>query len=91
MDEKIEDKVKKIVETSSMLSIREKSDIICLIECYKNTDKQIQEYIKKIDGTITALDNLRRLVNNEFDYDPSPSDIIGDLTATIKYLKKGLL
>lgn len=88
---KIEDKVKEIVETSSMLSIREKSDIICLIECYKNVDNLSKLCMEKIVDTITTLEALRK----QFIYEIEPFEgsvkVIDDLTDIIANLKKGLL
>lgn len=86
---KIEDKVKEIVETSSMLSIREKSDIICLIECYKNVDNLSKLCMEKIVDTITTIESLRK----EFIYEPfeGSTKIVDDLTDIIDNLKKGLL
>ena len=43
----IEERVKNIVETSALLNIKEKSEIICLIECYKSADKLAQELYKE--------------------------------------------
>lgn len=86
---KVEDKVKKIVETSSTLSIREKSDIICLIECYKQVDNLTKFCMEKIVDTITTLESLRK----EFIYEPfeGSTKIVDDLTDIIDNLKKGLL
>lgn len=73
----IEEKVKKIVDTNEYLSIQEKADIICLIECYKSSDEMAQEFYQeneklknRIQQTVICLkqNNLFELadfINNE--------------------------
>lgn len=88
---KIEDNVKKIVETSSTLSIREKSDIICLIECYKNIDNLSKLCIEKITQSVKKLEEVRNFVKQEEDYITGSAEIISELNYIINNLKKGLL
>ena len=90
-NEYFEDKVKEIVETSSMLSIREKSDIICLIECYKNVDNLSKLCMEKIVESVTRLEKLRDFIRQEGDYIPGSAQIVADLNSIINDLKKGLL
>ena len=47
MNKPIEEKVKLIVENNEYLTLKEKSDIICLIECYKGADKTAQKLAKE--------------------------------------------
>lgn len=64
MNKLIEDRVKDIVETNEFLSLKEKSEIICLIECYKGADlitKQIMneryQLQNKIDKAIEYIED----------------------------------
>lgn len=88
---KIEDKVKEIVGTSETLSIREKSDIICLIECYKNVDNLTKLCIEKITQSITSLEEVINFINYNEDFITCSGEIIEQLNCIIKNLKKGLL
>lgn len=88
---KVEDKVKNIVETSETLSIREKSDIICLIECYKNVDNLTKLCMEKITESVSKLEELRDFVRNESDYIVGSTEIVSNLNLIIQKLKKGLL
>lgn len=47
MNKPIEEKVKAIVETNEYLTLKEKSEIICLIECYKGADELAQKLTKE--------------------------------------------
>lgn len=47
MNKPIEEKVKLIVENNEYLTLKEKSDIICLIECYKGADQTAQKLAKE--------------------------------------------
>lgn len=68
----IEDKVKNIIDKNEYLSVKEKADIICLIECYKSADKMAQEFYRENEKLRNAIEfvvktleenNLNQLAN----------------------------
>ena len=70
MNKSIEDRVKDIVETNELLSLKEKSEIICLIECYKGSDlitKQIMNERYQLQNKIDqAIKYIKTLISDEY-------------------------
>lgn len=79
MSKPIELKVKDIVENSELLNIREKSDIICLIECYKGADTLAQKLAKENEKMKVAIKTAIELIESE-----------PDLYYLVKVLKEGM-
>lgn len=75
----IEERVKNIVENNELLNIKEKSEIICLIECYKGADKLAQESVKENEKLKAAINTAIELI----EYEP-------DLYYLVEVLKAGI-
>ena len=86
----VEERVKTLIEQNDTLSIREKSEIICLIECYKGADTLLQRYFKNINESMSRLEKLRTFIRNESDYITGSTEIIAELTLAINKLKEGV-
>lgn len=63
----IEERVKNIVENSELLRITEKSEIICLIECYKGADQLAQQTAKENEKLKTAINTAIDIIKDEPD------------------------
>ena len=59
MNKSIEERVKDIVETNEFLTITEKSEIICLIECFKGTDLIIKQLMDERSQLINEINDMR--------------------------------
>lgn len=79
MSKPIEERIKVIVEENETLNIREKSEIICLIECYKGADKLAQDSVKENEKLKAAIKTAIELI----EYEP-------DLYYLVEVLKTGV-
>lgn len=61
----IEERIKTIVENNELLNIKEKAEIITLIECYKGADKLAQQYCKENKKLKAAINKVIGLIEYE--------------------------
>ena len=76
----IEEKVKTIVEKNEYLTMLEKSEIICLCECYKTADQLAQQLMEQDKKLKAAINKVIELI----EYEPDLYYLIEELKGATK-------